>query len=246
VPDTRSHRGARQEDRAAFAPAQQVRLQTACAELSWLLTRGYSEGAALTLVGDHHQLTLRQRQALRRASCTDEQRTDRRSRRVQAANELSIDGFNCLITVESMLSRAPIFVGRDGALRDLASVHGTYRKVEETLPALAAMRDTLEQSGVMHAEFFLDRPVGNSGRLRAIIQQVFAASACTVEVSLHDAVDPVLVQSGRVAASSDSWILDRARAWLDLPAAVARVRGLEPWLVDLAGSADAQADFGNP
>jgi hypothetical protein len=235
MPDTRSHRGARADDASSFAPERVPVLRTATAELSWLLSRGYSEHAASTLVGDHHQLVQRQRMAVRRASCSDEQRARRREKRVARAPALRVDGFNCLITIEAMLSGGPIFVGRDGALRDLASVHGTYRKVEETVPALEAIRDTLADLEVAEAEFLLDRPVGNSGRLRGIIEQVFAGAPCSVQVALHDAVDPALVQSG-IAASSDSWILDRALGWLDLPAAVAERRGQSLWLVDLEAS----------
>jgi hypothetical protein len=233
MPDTRSHRGAHAEDAQAFAADMHARLRAATAELAWLLSHGYSDTAALTLVGDHHQLTLRQRRAVRRAACRDDECTARRAKQVVSADELAIDGFNCLITVEAMMSHAPVFLGRDGALRDLASVHGTYRKVEETLPALQALRTTLEHARTQRAHFYLDRPVGNSGRLRGLIDEVFVGSACQVVVSLHDAVDPELVRAGSTTASSDSWVLDRVAAWVDLPRAVATQLGLTLWLVDL-------------
>ena len=37
-----------------------------------------------------------------------------------------------------------------------------------------------------------------------------------------------------VGASSDAWVLDRAGAWIDLPAAVSGALAASPWLVDLA------------
>src|SRR5690606_19247968 len=97
----------------------------------------------------------RQRRAIMRAACTDEARARRRARRLALSDlrerALGIDGLNCLITLEGMLSGAPVFRGRDGATRDLASVHGTYRKVEETLFALKALRGLLEDAGVASA-----------------------------------------------------------------------------------------------
>ena len=44
--DRRRHRGPHPRDAELFAPAQLETLRTACAELSWLLTRGYSAKAS--------------------------------------------------------------------------------------------------------------------------------------------------------------------------------------------------------
>jgi len=226
MPDTRSHRGAHPQDAADFAPHSQRVLAQACSELSWLLTRDYSEAAALKLVGDHHQLTARQRLAVLRGACRDQALVTRQASRVTpeglAGVELGIDGFNCLITLESMLSGAPVFVGRDGVHRDLASVHGTYRRVQETLPSLEALRDTLVQLRVGCVIFYLDRPVSNSGRLRVLIEQSFTSSAVPTSVALHDSVDPVIVRERSIVGSSDSWVIDHAARWVDLPALVAQ------------------------
>lgn len=237
MPDTRRHRGPHPEDRALFGEAAWPTLQRATSELSWLLTRGYSEDASLKLVGDHHQLRERQRRAVMRAACTDAARSERKARRLPLTalrgEAIGIDGLNCLITLEAMLSGAPVFLGRDGATRDLASVHGTYRSVEETLPALTALRELLEATGVASACVYLDRPVGNSGRLRALVEEVFAHSPCPTRAELCASVDPVLVAEAPIAASSDGWVLDRAQHWVDLPAAYAERAGLTLWRVPL-------------
>jgi hypothetical protein len=237
VPDSRSHRGAHPEDAKDFAEPSVPRLQSAVRELSYLFTHEYSEVAAVKLVGDHHQLTARQRQAVLRAACSDLALRERAQRRVAferlAGTEVGVDGFNCLITIESMLSRAPVFVGRDGALRDLASVHGTYRSVEETRPAALALGRALTGAGVRAAHVFLDRPVGNSGRLRALLLELFASGPLEVSVSLHDQVDHELVETCALVASADAFILDNADGCLDLSGLVIASEGLTPWLVDL-------------
>lgn len=237
MPDARRHRGAHPEDARNFAESQQPALVAATRELSWLLDRGYSELASLKLVGDHHQLTSRQRQAVSRAACTDAQRVLRGSRKrihtALADATLVIDGFNCLITLESMLARAPVFLGRDSATRDLASVHGTYRGVSETEPAVDALASTLARHGVREARLWLDRPVGNSGKLRAVLERAFSHHAFVSEIILSDSVDRELIEQASLTASSDSWILDRASTWIDLPALVAADLELSLWCVDL-------------
>ena len=76
MPDSRRHRGKHPDDDALFGDAAAATLRRATSELSWLLTRGYSETAALQLVGDRHALRARARKAVARASCTDDALAD--------------------------------------------------------------------------------------------------------------------------------------------------------------------------
>jgi len=237
MPDSRSHRGAHPEDARDFAADCWPRLRSAGEELSFLFERAYAADSALKLVGDHHQLTARQRKAAQRAACGEPARLSRKARRLTPpqlrGRTLCIDGFNCLITVEAWLSGAPLFLGRDGALRDLASVHGSYRAVQESEQAATLLVATLLAHGVHGVRILLDRPVGNSGRTRGLFEQACQQASLSAQVELSDRVDQELVASGLPVASSDSWILDQALAWLDLPGLVIAGRG-EPWLVDLS------------
>ncbi len=237
MPDSRSHRGAHPEDERDFAPAALPRLTAAARELSFLLSHGYAPDASLKLVGDHHQLTARQRKAVQRASGPEPALVARRERAVPSAalasERLALDGFNCLITVEAMLASAPILRCRDHVLRDLSSVHGTYRSVLETERAIALLLSTLSRAGVAEVEVLLDRPVGNSGRTRALFEHEGRNLSFALRVSLAERVDPYLAECDAIVATSDSWILDRAARNLDLPARVAREAQLPLWLVDL-------------
>jgi hypothetical protein len=151
VPDKREHRGPHPDDRERFAPALLPRLREAVADFSLLLTKGYAGKSALKLVGDRFSLTQRQRLAVMRSSCSDQQRQSRLKRCVPiealAGLPLAIDGYNLLITIEAALSAGLIFRGRDGCFRDLASIHGTYRKVEETVPAVRLIGKFLTEIG---------------------------------------------------------------------------------------------------
>jgi hypothetical protein len=235
VPDSRTHRGAHPEDARDFAPAAEPRLSAAARELSFLLAHDYAPDGALKLVGDHHQLSARQRKAVSRASVSEQARMRRSLRRVEAqqlaSERVAVDGFNCLITVEAMLSNAPILCCRDQVLRDLASVHGSYRSVAESERALDLLLAALARRQVAAVEVLLDRPVGNSGRTSSLIMRRAAALPFPLSVRLSDRVDPELAASADIVASSDSWILERAARWLDLPALVAKDEGLALWRV---------------
>jgi hypothetical protein len=238
VPDSRQHRGAHPDDARDFAAETTPLLRAAVRDLSYLLGHAYAEEAALKLVGDRYQLRARQRSAVLRCSCSDAAREGRSARRRYAdqlaEQALAVDGFNCLISVEAMLSGAPILRGRDGALRDLASVHGTYRSVAETEAAARLALANVQRCHVARVQLMLDRPVGNSGRTRALLLRCAAELNLSLEVTLSDRVDAELAAFPGIVASSDSWILDRAQHWIDLPALVAEAEALPLWLLDFA------------
>src|SRR5215216_7654206 len=97
-PDTRRHRGAHPADLELFAPEQLGKLRQSVSELSWLLSRGYNMSSAVKLVGDRHGLRERQRLAVSRCACSDQDRQRRKEHWVpleQLRNQqVIIDGFN--------------------------------------------------------------------------------------------------------------------------------------------------------
>lgn len=217
MPDKRRHRGAHPLDKTLFADAKLPHLRSAVEDLSWLLGRGYSQTAALKIVGDKHALQKRQRTALSRSACSDEARENRTGKALSVTEmegrPLGIDGFNCIITVEAALSGGVILEGRDGACRDLASVHGSYRRVEETQRALEALTRVIALACPRSVCWYLDRPVSNSGVLASMIR----AQEPNWQVELVFNPDKSLVVDETWAvASSDAWVLDKCTHWFDL------------------------------
>lgn len=216
MPDRRKHRGPGPQDKDWFGSDARPALKAAMSDLSWLLTRGYAGSSALKLVGDRYRLVERQRVAVARAACTDAALTNRARRSVEPdalrGRPLRIDGFNLLLTLESALGGGVVLACRDGCYRDLASVHGTYRRVEETEPALALAARWLATWGVGACTWLLDAPVTNSGRLAAMIRA--ADSGWTAEVVPDP--DALLVQPGNVVATADAGVLDRCGEWASL------------------------------
>jgi len=224
MPDRRRHRGPHPDDARAFGHEHEPVLRTAVADLSWLLTRGYADAAATKLVGDRFQLTARQRLAVRRCACTDAQRRGRSRTRLSPAQlrglALGVDGFNVLITIEAALAGGVVLRGRDGCLRDMASMHGSWKRVIETPVAVAGLFALLADVGVAEVTVVLDRPVGNSGRLAAVIRMVAAGFPVPCEVCLSLHADRDLCASAAVVATADSAVIDHVSRWTDLASAV--------------------------
>lgn len=237
MPDRRTNRGAHPKDAADFAPRHLPTLRAAADELAWLLSRGYPKGAAATLVGNRHALTSRQRLALQRAAASDEERSGRQARRIEpealAGRELAIDGYNVLVTVEVALGGGVVLLARDGTMRDMASISGHYRRVHQTLPGLELIGGCLAALGAAQVHWLLDRPISNSGRLKALIEATAEARGWPWTVELAANPDRDLATSPLVVATADSAVLDRCGPWLNLARLVVETRVPEAWVVDL-------------
>jgi hypothetical protein len=187
-----------------FEPAAQPRLRAAASDFCWLLSRGYPHDSGLKLVGDRYDLVARQRVAVSRCCCSDAEAARRRSSQVGAERlggvALWLDGYNVLTTIEAALAGGVILAARDGAYRDMASMHGSYRKVAETLPALELLGRTIAAYHVAECRWFLDRPVSNSGRLKGIIEELGASRGWPWGVELVADPDAVLADAGAGAA----------------------------------------------
>jgi hypothetical protein len=238
MPDKRIHRGPHPADEKLFAPAAISDLRSALADYALLLTKGYAEKSALKLVGDKFSLTQRQRLAVMRSSCSDRQLSSRSKNHIEAKNlagqSVAVDGYNVLITVEAAMSGGVIFAGRDDCYRDLASVHGTYRKVTETIPAVQLIGEFLKEVGVMKALWLLDSPVSNSGRLKTLIRELADQNDWDWEIELLLSPDAELKKTDLVVASSDSIILDGCRRWVNLATQIIEQKLPSAWIIDLA------------
>lgn len=221
--DHRRHRGPHPEDEDLFAPTCHKRLRTAVDEFSWLLDRGYPSVSALQLVGDRHALRGRQRIAVRRCSCSTADLAARAKKRLAltGACDVWIDGFNLLTTIEAALSGGVILIGRDDCYRDMAGMHGTYRRVSETHPALELIGSHLERHDVQKTKWLLDQPVSNSGRLSALIRAVAEEHDWQWEVETVRDPDPVLIQlRNAIVISADSEILNKCQQWANIAGAI--------------------------
>jgi hypothetical protein len=231
------HRGANPQDAKCFAAEQLGKLKTAVIELSWLLSRGYAMGAACALVGDRYQLTSRQRLAIARVVCADEQVEKRQAKRLPLTalkdKTLVVDGFNLLITIETALGGGVIFSSADGCCRDLSSVYGSYKIVAETRRAIELIGKTLEKVSPEKVVWLFDRPVSNSGRVAGLVRDVAAEYNWPFEAELTERTDSLLSRSSHTVVSCDSAILERTGSWCNLACETITQLIPDAWIVDL-------------
>ena len=226
-------RGYEPKDAAEFGEQAKKKLRTASQELQFLLNRGYDIKSASTFIGNHYLFSERQRLALARITSSEASLQGRwKKELVQAPDELVLDGFNTIVTLEVALSGSLLLEGMDGTIRDLAGLRGTYRIVDKTVKAVDLLLEQLERLGVKRTVIYLDQQVSNSGRLRALLLDEAAKRAVEIEVILHQNVDGQLSVMGQVV-TSDAIILDNCKSWYNFNRHLILEEISEAWILRL-------------
>jgi len=231
-------------DDKLFAPHNIAELKIAQAELRFLLDRDYPPKSAGAYVGNHHQLSVRQRLALSRCTASSHRLKIREEKMLSAkiinGRTVYVDGFNQIIVLEVALSGGMLFIGQDGCIRDLAELRGSYRLIPVTGTAIELIRNSLLELRAAKAVFLLDEPVSNSGRLKTLIMN--AGWPIPAEVRIVKSPDSELKRLHCVI-TGDSAILDACKSWFNLTAYILREsRGYKnlPAPIDLSNLIDLQ------
>lgn len=151
-----------------------------------------------------------------------------------SGEKLIVDGFNLIITVEAMLSGGLLMLCRDGCIRDLSSVHGSYRSVNETDAALNLIGASFESLLPSTVVWLLDRPISNSGRLAKRIRDAALEKGWNWSVEVVFNPDAEISASDRIVISSDSQVLERVSRWLNFNRLLIERVLDDSWLIDLS------------
>lgn len=179
--------------------------------------------SSVKLVGDRHQLRERQRLAITRAACADTAREARTQHRLPAealrGRAVMVDGFNLLVSLEAALSGGVLLHCRDGCLRDMSAVHGSYHAVVETEAAITLVGERLSELQAASVHWLLDKPVSNSGRLAGRIREMAEEHVWpwTVEAVFNPDANLIAAREA-VVVSSDAMVIDGAGCWYNLAA----------------------------
>ena len=225
-------RGFMPTDERDFSLTSLEKLQTAAEEVFYLISRGYPTTPTTRFVGDHYQLSERQRLALARSVSPLQSVLSRRSRQVTDIKDqtIYIDGFNVIIGLEIAFSQSMLFRCLDGTVRDLAGLHGTYRLIPQTDLAIKALLGALGDLAVSRAVVYLDKPVSNSGRLKQRIYDLAEDISFELDAFVEDPVDAIL-KTKPLIASGDAIILDECDKWFSLAEyAISKAIGDYPYL----------------
>ncbi len=153
-------------------------LRDASYDLKFLLNRGYRKKIALNLVANKFLLDKNERNFLVRKVFSDEKSIDRKVK-IIPVNKIKnkiifIDGYNVLITVESIYKHEydSVFMCDDGVLRDLKAVFGKYKIGSSTETALNNIITILKKYHPYCIYFLYDSPVSKSGELASLTKSL--------------------------------------------------------------------------
>ena len=214
-----SKRGFDLNDKRWFSEKELIRLRKAHEEIKWLLDRDYKLESIINFVGSRYQFSTRQRDALKRATCSSANELLRKSKEISIndikGQSLNIDGFNLIINLEVALSGGNLIIGDDGLVRDLAGLRGTYKLIDKTDITLDYIFNFLKSINIESINIYLDSPVSNSGNLKIKIFEYAEKYNLNTSVELVNNADVILEKLNNVV-TSDATILDKCISHFNL------------------------------
>ena len=196
-------------------------------DLKYLLNRGYRKSVALDFVANHYRLRKEERHLLARCVFPDSW-IEEVARKLLPPGEikgrvLGIDGFNVIITLESLLAGKAILC-EDGLIRDLA-YQGKYRPHGETENNLRLIISALTELSPGKAVFFYGKNNPGSGVVRKLTEELLDEFGIPREVRLVRSPDHEL-KAFEVVATADVGVIEKVHHVVDLPAIVGQRLGV--------------------
>ena len=197
------------------------------------MDRGYPAASAVRFVSDHHRLTEVQRMVLQRVIIPAGIALSRMDKALSLheirGREIFLDGYNCIITSESLLEGFAVYLCDDGFLRD---TRGFFRRYRASRRATRPIQEILGLlAGAGRAVFLLDCQISRSGELAAEIRGLMAQMGLEGDALCLRDVDRQLKCCQKIVASSDGIVIDSAPEAIDLPAEIARRRGIKATII---------------
>jgi len=194
-------------------------------DLRYLLDQGYPCGSAVNFVSNHYRLPLRERHLLARCVFSKKEAVEHRQKIVRAGTvrgkSLSVDGYNVIITLESILKGKQVVRCDDGFMRDLRAIFGKYRASRETERAIEEVLKAVAKARPSKVAVFFDKQVSRSGELAGKVRRGLRELGLKGDSQAVGGVD-FRLRGFDVAASSDRAVIKRAKAVWDIPAELLR------------------------
>ena len=148
-----------------------------------------------------------------------------------SGKKILVDGYNVLITVESILGGCSLYLCDDGLLRDIRGVFRSYKPSRITDQALSEIIDLLAQVSPSRVEFLLDQQISMSGSMAAHIREMMSLKGVAGTARTEMGVDYNLKVEKEIIATSDGNVIDMASLVIDIPKEIARRRGVNPYVI---------------
>lgn len=201
-------------------------------ETRYLVDRNYPKESAVRFVSNHHRLADGERFILMRVVVRCDVAGGRRSKVVRLEDlrdqAVFIDGYNVLITTESVLGGYPVYSCDDGFLRDSRGIFRSYRVSSLTLHALNWILDLLASVVPARTEVLFDQQMSRSGELAEMVREKMAERNLWGTARTARDVDRLLKVAKGIVLTSDGNVIDSADQVMDLPLEIAIRSGIKP------------------
>lgn len=200
-----------------------ARFNNAKDDLYLLLNREYPKSYALRFVGDHYGLKNEERYILSRTVFPKgyilKTKRKKTSLKEIKGKEIFIDGYNVIITTESVLM-GKAFVSMDGVLRDTRNVSKKHRITNETIESVELVLNLLKKYRPGYTQFYLDKMMSKSGKLSEALREGMEERSIKGDSETILSVDHVLKNKNGIIATNDSAIILEVNKFIDLPSKI--------------------------
>ena len=138
-----------------------------------------------------------------------------------------VDGYNVLITAESLIGGMPVYRCDDDFLRDVRGIFKGYKVSELTGPAISAVFDLIAGKGLASVDVLLDQQMSQSGELAETVRSVMDERGIPGTAVTERNVDRMLKAARDAVATGDGNIIDSVSRVVDIPGEIAVLKGIE-------------------
>ncbi len=204
------------------------RIKDASIDLRFLLNRGYDKARAIRFVGNKFQLDKSERHILYRALYSKDEINATKKKLVPfeqiSGKHLAVDGYNVLITVESLLSKKTIINCDDGIMRDVSGIFGSHVVSLVTYESIDLILSQIAKNPPKLLQFFFDSQVSKSGELSKIIREKINELQLIGNAETVKQVDTTLKKLNcDIIATSDTIIIAQVLAVVDIPQRILKI-----------------------
>jgi hypothetical protein len=227
------------EDCNAFStPSLRDKLLKPAMDIRSILRWSYPKFATIRFVADHFQLNVEERQILTRVIMPPDRVVSRISKKAACTGirdrDLLLDGYNVLLSVDSLLKKEPMWFCDDGYIRDTRYYFSKAKQAEDIEEALDLVLKFLSEARPKSAIFLLDAQISRSGELAGFIRRKMKEYGISGEARTSKTADFELKTDGKnpenslIVATSDGVVIDSVLQVLDVPACLMEKMGIEP------------------
>ncbi|AEC51254.1 hypothetical protein PNA2_0336 [Pyrococcus sp. NA2] len=202
------------------------KLYEAYLDLKFLLNRGYRKKIALDFVSNHYNLPSEYRHFLARCVFSDDWIIRVREKLTSGNGKtVGVDGFNVLITLESLLEGRAIRC-EDSLVRDL-KYQGKYKFSEKTEYVVSKMLEGLKMLDPKEVIIFYGSQVPKSGIIKTLTKNIMERIKLKGDVKLARSPDFELKKFDYVV-TSDVGIVEKAQGVIDVFTPLSKIIGRYP------------------